>query len=279
MAAMKFLANHTDDLSGEIYGIFQHAEELPPGGAQEMVATGLFDDFDFFYGHRLFSTLPLGTIDIKPGPNSSNSDLYEIKIQGRGGHAAQPENSIDPVIVGSAIIQQLQTIVSRISSPFDPIVISNTVFQAGNAAAMNVIPDSSYLAGSVRTLTDEARQLVQNHMSSIIKGICDAYNVSYTFDFKLGYDSVMNDEAKTAGVREIAESLFPNKVTSLSASLGGEDFSAFSRVAPSTYIWIGAGNSEKGYDYPHHHPKFAIDEESFLIGLKMFVAVAKAFSA
>ena len=116
-------------------------------------------------------------------------------------------------------------------------------------------------------------------MSSIIKGICDAYNVSYTFDFKLGYDSVMNDETTTAGVREIAESLFPNKVTSLSASLGGEDFSAFSRVAPSTYIWIGAGNSEKGYDYPHHHPKFAIDEESFLIGLKMFVAVAKAFSA
>ena len=279
MAAMKFLANHTDELNGEIYGIFQHAEELPPGGAQEMIATGLFDDFDFFYGHHLFSTLPLGTIDIKPGPNSSNSDLYEITIQGRGGHAAQPENSIDPVIIGSEIIQQLQTIVSRISSPFDPIVISNTVFQAGNAAAMNVIPDSSYLAGSVRTLTDEARQLVQDHMSSIIKGICDAYNVSYTFDFKLGYDSVMNDETTTAGVREIAESLFPNKVTSLAASLGGEDFSAFSRVAPSTYIWIGAGNSEKSYDYPHHHPKFAIDEESFLIGLKMFVAVAKAFSA
>lgn len=279
MAAMKFLVNHTDELSGEIYGIFQHSEELPPGGAQEMIATGLFDDFDFFYGHHLFSTLPLGTIDIKPGPNSSNSDLYEITIQGRGGHASQPENSIDPVIVGSAIIQQLQTIVSRISSPFDPIVISNTVFQAGNAAAMNVIPDSSYLAGSVRTLTDEARQLVQNHMSSIIKGICDAYNVSYTFDFKLGYDSVMNDETTTAGVREIAESLFPNKVTSLAASLGGEDFSAFSRVAPSTYIWIGARNSEKSYDYPHHHPKFAIDEESFLIGLKMFVAVAKAFSA
>lgn len=279
MAAMKFLANHADELSGEIYGIFQHAEELPPGGAREMVETGLFDDFDFFYGHHLFSTMPLGMMDIKAGPNTSNSDLYEIKIQGRGGHASQPENSIDPVVIGTSIVQQLQTIVSRISSPFEPVVISNTVFQAGNAAAVNVIPDSCYLAGSVRTLTAEARQLVQENMTRIIQGICDAYNVTFTFDYQLGYNSVMNDEGTTEKVREIASSLFPDKVTSLEVSLGGEDFSAFSGLAPSTYIWIGAGNKEKGYDYPHHHPKFAIDEDSFLIGLKMFVAVAKAFSA
>lgn len=279
LAAMKFLSQHRDELSGEIYGIFQHAEELPPGGAREMVATGLFDDFDFFYGHHLFSTIPLGQIDIKAGPNTSNSDLYEIKIQGRGGHAAQPENSIDPVLIATTIVQQFQTIVSRISSPFDPIVISNTVIQAGNPAALNIIPDSAYLAGSVRSLTEASRQLIEKHMNRIIEGICAAYDVTYTFDYQRGYDSVLNDEATTATVREIAEGLFPDKITSLEASLGGEDFSAFSRVAPSTYIWIGAGNPDKGFDYPHHHPKFGIDEESFLIGLKMFVAVAKAFSA
>lgn len=278
IAAMTFLAHHAEEFSGEIYGIFQHAEELPPGGAREMVETGLFDDFDFFYGHHLFSTLPLGTVDIKPGPNSSNSDLYEIIIQGRGGHASQPENSIDPVVIGTAIIQQLQTIVSRIASPFDPIVVSNTVFQAGQKAAMNVIPDKAYLAGSVRTLTDDARQLVQTHMQRIIQGVCDSYGVTYQFDYQIGYDSVLNNEETTAKVKTIVEDLYPGKVTSLTPSLGGEDFSAFSRLAPSTYIWVGAGNPEKSFDYPHHHPKFAIDEDSFVLGLKLFIAVAKAFS-
>lgn len=278
MAATKFLAGHAEELGGEIYSIFQHAEELIPGGAREMVATGLFDDFDFIYGHHLFSTIPLGTIDIKPGPNSSNSDLYEIKIQGRGGHASQPENSVDPVVVGAAIVQQLQSIVSRMSSPFDPIVISNTVFQAGNQAAMNVIPDTCYLAGSVRTLKDENRALVRTALERMAHKICDSYGATCTFEYQVGYDSVINNEETTAFVKGVAEELFPGKTTSLPPSLGGEDFSAFSRIAPATYIWIGAGNAEKGYDYPHHHPKFAIDEDSFLIGLKMFVAVAKAYA-
>ena len=101
MVATQFLAEHADELSGEVYSIFQHAEETPPGGAKEMVATGLFDDFDFIYGHHLFSTIPLGTIDIKPGPNSGNSDLYELTIYGKGGHAAFPHTSIDPIIIGS----------------------------------------------------------------------------------------------------------------------------------------------------------------------------------
>ena len=278
MVATQFLSEHAEELEGEVYSIFQHAEELPPGGAQEMVATGLFDDFDFIYGHHLFSTLPLGTIDIKTGPNSGNSDLYELKIFGRGGHAAHPHKSIDPVIIGGQILEKLQTIISRKVDPIHAAVISNTVFQAGASNALNIIPDTAYLGGSVRTDDSKVRELVAKEIENVIKSTCDAYGATYELDYTYGYGAIYNDETTTEIVQNIADNLFPGKTIELPLSLGGEDFSAFSDIVPATYVHIGAGNEEKGYDYPHHHPKFAIDEESFLIGVKMFVAVAANYS-
>ena len=278
MVATQFLSEHAEELEGEVYSIFQHAEELPPGGAQEMVATGLFDDFDFIYGHHLFSTLPLGTIDIKTGPNSGNSDLYELKIFGRGGHAAHPHKSIDPVVIGGQILEKLQTIISRKVDPIHAAVISNTVFQAGASNALNIIPDTAYLGGSVRTDDSKVRELVAKEIENVIKSTCDAYGATYELDYTYGYGAIYNDETTTEIVQNIADNLFPGKTIELPLSLGGEDFSAFSDIVPATYVHIGAGNEEKGYDYPHHHPKFAIDEESFLIGVKMFVAVAANYS-
>ena len=278
MVATQFLSEHAEELEGEVYSIFQHAEELPPGGAQEMVATGLFDDFDFIYGHHLFSTLPLGTIDIKTGPNSGNSDLYELKIFGRGGHAAHPHKSIDPVIIGGQILEKLQTIISRKVDPIHAAVISNTVFQAEASNALNIIPDTAYLGGSVRTDDSKVRELVAKEIENVIKSTCDAYGATYELDYTYGYGAIYNDETTTEIVQNIADNLFPGKTIELPLSLGGEDFSAFSDIVPATYVHIGAGNEEKGYDYPHHHPKFAIDEESFLIGVKMFVAVAANYS-
>lgn len=278
MVATQFLSEHAEELEGEVYSIFQHAEELPPGGAQEMVATGLFDDFDFIYGHHLFSTLPLGTIDIKNGPNSGNSDLYELKIFGRGGHAAHPHKSIDPVVIGGQILEKLQTIISRKVDPIHAAVISNTVFQAGASNALNIIPDTAYLGGSVRTDDSKVREMVAEEIENVIKSTCDAYGATYELDYTYGYGAVYNDETTTEIVQNIADNLFPGKTIELPLSLGGEDFSAFSDIVPATYVHIGAGNEEKGYDYPHHHPKFAIDEESFLIGVKMFVAIAVNYS-
>jgi len=278
MVATQFLSEHAEELEGEVYSIFQHAEELPPGGAQEMVATGLFNDFDFIYGHHLFSTLPLGTIDIKTGPNSGNSDLYELKIFGRGGHASHPHKSIDPVIIGGQILEKLQTIISRKVDPIHAAVISNTVFQAGASNALNIIPDTAYLGGSVRTDDSKVRELVTKEIENVIKSTCDAYGATYELDYTYGYGTVYNDENTTEIVQNIADNLFPGETVELPLSLGGEDFSAFSDIVPATYVHIGAGNEEKGYDYPHHHPKFAIDEESFLIGVKMFVAVAANYS-
>lgn len=278
MVATQFLAEHAEELEGEIYSIFQHAEELPPGGAQEMVATGIFDDFDFIYGHHLMATQPVGELNIRTGPNSGNSDLYELTIYGKGGHAAFPHGSVDPVIIGGQILEKLQTIISRKIDPTHAAVISNTVFQAGLPNALNIIPDRAFLGGSVRSDSPEIRQLLADEIEKMVKATCEAYGATYELNYIFGYSAVNNDATTTAIVSEIAEDLFPGKAVELPLSLGGEDFSAFTDIVPGTYIWIGAGNQELGYDYPHHHPKFAMDEDSFLIGVKMFVAVAANFS-
>ena len=273
LVAAQVLSENIDELHGEVYLIFQHAEELFPGGAGEMAAAGLFDKLDFIYGQHLFTPIPTGNIGLFSGPNTSNSDRFRLKIQGKGGHASQPENSIDPVIVGNQIINQFQTIVSRMTSPLDSAVISTTNFHAGGDA-LNIIPDSAELGGSVRTLTDETRHTVRAKIEKAAANVCDLYGADYALDYQEGYASVINDEKKTEQVRAMAVEKFGDKVFEYSTVMGGEDFSAFSRIVPSTFAWIGAGNPDKDMEYPHHHPKFGIDEDSFIDGLNMMVHVA-----
>ena len=272
MAACRWIDDHFDQLTGEIHAIFQHAEELPPGGAREMVATGYFDGFDFIYGHHLMSTLPTGQIDIKDGPASANSDLYAITLTGKGGHASMPEGAIDPVAIGAQFVNAIQTIVSRRVAARTPAVVSNTVFVAGSEAAYNVIPHTARLAGSVRTTDDATRELVRTALEDHLKGLCAAHpGLSYSYEYTVGYDAVYNDPARTAIVRELARARWGDAVLNLPAMLGGEDFSAFSRHVPSTYTIIGSGSP--GFDYPHHHPRFGLDENSFGMALQMYIDV------
>lgn len=274
MAACRWFDDHFEQLDGEIHAIFQHAEELPPGGAREMVATGYFDDFDFIYGQHLMSTLPTGQIDLKDGPCSANSDVYDIVLYGKGGHASMPEASVDPVVAAAQFVSGIQTLVSRRVPPRTPAVVSNTVLLAGTPAALNVIPHSARLGGSVRTTDEATRALVRAGLEDHLKAVCAAHpGLRYEFDFRIGYDAVFNDPAQTAIVRELARARWGDAVSSQPAMLGGEDFSAFSARVPSTYAIIGAGNKDKGFDYPHHHPKFGLDEDSFGIALQMMLAV------
>ena len=272
MAACRWFDDHIDRLDGEIHAIFQHAEELPPGGAREMVATGYFDDFDFIYGFHFWVTLPTGQVDIKDGAASANSDIFQITINGRGGHASTPEVTIDPVVAAAGLVNQLQTIVARRAAPRTPAVVSTTWLQAGQQLALNVIPPSAQLGGSVRTTDEATRQLVRGALEDQLKAQCAAYpGLRYELDYRIGYDGVWNDPAKTAIVRELARARWGDAVISQPAMLGGEDFSAFSRRVTATYAIIGSGSA--GFDYPHHHPKFALDEGSFGMALQMMIDV------
>lgn len=272
LGAAKVLVSEREQLNGEVYLIFQHAEETPPGGAVEMVETGLFDDLDFIYGQHLFTPIPAGKVGLLNGPVTANSDTFDVMIKGRGGHASQPENSIDPVMIGAQIISQLQTLVSRVASPLDSLVISTTNFHAGSAK--NIIPDTAELAGSVRSIDPKTRIMAEETIEKIVKNVCDVYGASYEYAYTKGYSSVVNDDEKTDQVRAVATKHFEDDVFEFPLAMGGEDFSAFSDLVPSTYAFIGVGNAEKDMEYPHHHPKFGMDEEAFSIGVQMFVAVA-----
>lgn len=274
LGAAQVLADNKDKIHGEIYLIFQHAEELPPGGAQEMVATGLFDDLDVVFAQHIMTSKPLGEIHIKSGPVTANSDQFELTINGQGGHASQPESSVDPLLLGSRIVTQVQDIVSRIAGPMDNLVISVTNFNSGTGAK-NVIPHTAEISGSVRSATPEIRKLAHEKIEAVIKANCDIYGATYELDYMYGYQAVQNDVTETARVRETLNEVFgEDRVIEQEMMMGGEDFGAFTENLPGVYILLGTYNEAKDYVYPHHHPKFAIDEDAFIDGVRAHVNVA-----
>lgn len=277
LATLAWVQDHLDELSGTVVGIFQHAEETPPGGAKDMVETGWFEGFDFIYGFHLWSMLPTGTIDIKEGAASANSDLWEVTLQGKGAHASTPELSIDTVVAGSNLVQQLLGVASRRVNGLRPAVVTATWFEAGRQQALNVIPPVAKVGGVVRTQDPDTRATVRRAFDEILAGL-EAANpgLEAKLDYLLGYDMVWNDPARTAIVRELAEARWPEGIVNEPAMLGGEDFAAFSQIAPATYVFIGAGNAEKGFTEGHHNPKFGLDEDALEIALQLAIDVVRA---
>lgn len=271
LGTAKILTSMKDSIKGEVRFVFQHAEEIHPGGAQEMVKAGVLDGVDIMLGIHLMSTVPVGNIVLNYGPVTANSDRFDITIQGKGGHSSQPEHTIDPLVIGAQVVTNLQQIVARNASPQDKLVLSVTNFHAG-AGAYNVIPDSVKLSGSVRSFGEEVRELTVQAMERIIKGVTEAHGATYKFDYRYGYGSVMNEETITKLVEEtIIENWEQNPLLEMPPLMGGEDFSAFSNEVPSCFVMVGAGNAEKGIIYPHHHPRFTVDEDSFIDGVKLFI--------
>ncbi|MHC5224986.1 amidohydrolase [Ignatzschineria sp. LJL83] len=273
MMACHYFNEHFDELTGEVWAIFQHAEELLPGGAQELVATGLFHELDFMYGHHLWTLLPTGTIDLKDGAVTSNTDIYTAKIFGKGGHSSEPQNCIDPVVIASHIVTQMQTVVARQVAPLEAGVLSNTYINGGRKNALNVIPSYAEIGGSVRSTTPEMRKLFKKSIVRIIESNCENFNATCEIDYQFGYGMTDNNLEKTAFVRSLAEQFTDANVIANPTYLAGEDFSAFAEIIPATFAFIGVGNEEKDCIYPHHHPKFNLDEDGLLLGLQMFVNV------
>ena len=185
LGAAKILSGMKDQIKGEVRFLFQHAEELFPGGAQEMVKAGVMEGVDRVIGIHLGSKLPVGKVSITHGAATAGSDRFDIIIQGKGGHAAHPHQTIDPIVIGSQVVGNLQNIVSRKNDPLENLVISVTQIHGGDA--YNVIPDTVKLSGSVRSLNPEVRENAPLFIEKIVKGITDAYDATYTIDYVYGY--------------------------------------------------------------------------------------------
>ena len=276
LGTAKILSEIKDQLKGEIRFFFQHAEELFPGGAEEMVDAGVMEGVDVIIGTHLWAPLEIGKIGIVYGPMMASPDTFYITIKGKGGHAALPHQTVDSIAIAAQVITNLQHIISRQTDPLDNLVISTTKITGGTTH--NVIPGSVELMGTVRCFEERLRKQVPEQMERIVKGITDAHGAAYDFKYQEGYRPVINDHEVTAMIEETACEVFGEEaVVRLPPNMGGEDFSAFQQKAPGNFFYIGAGNPDKNIIYPHHHERFTIDEEAMEKGVKMFVRAAFKF--
>ena len=250
LGAALLLHARREELSGSVKVIFQPAEEVD-GGAGRVVNTGVTDDCTCFLAAHTYPGFPAGTVGIKEGPVMAAVDRFALTIRGRGCHAAQPHKGIDPIVVQAALIQALQTIVSRTLSPFSHSLVSVTHVSAGNT--WNVIPETALIEGTVRTLDPEDRARVEKQFRQIVQGVCEAYGASAEIDWQPGSPAVLNDSRLCALARRVAlaDGL---KVDRQEDTLGGEDFSVYLQDKPGVFVRIGTGG-----DYPAHHPRFTVD--------------------
>lgn len=221
----------------------------------------------------MFSPLEQGKVAVAYGPMLASPDNFSITVQGKGGHAAMPHLTVDPVLIGAHIITNLQQIVARSIDPFEQLVLSVTQFNGGTAN--NVIPSTVRLGGTVRSFNEKLRTEVPEQIRRIVRGITEAHGADFELNYEYGYSPVINDDETTRLIEEAAvELLGRDAVVIQKPIMGGEDFSAYSQKAPSAFFNIGAGNANKGIVYPHHHPQFTIDEDSLEIAVRMFVGLA-----
>jgi amidohydrolase len=273
LGAAKVLGGMREEVNGEVRFLFQHAEELHPGGAEEVVEAGAVNGVDAIFGIHLWSGLEVGKIGVVYGPMLAAPDTFELSIIGRGGHAAMPHQTADTIAIGAQVVANLQHIVSRNVDPLDSVVVSVTKFAGGTTH--NVIPGTVEMEGTVRTLDEEVRARMPEAMERIVGGVTAAHDASYELDYQRGYRPVVNDEEVTRVVEGVVREVFGERTLEMMRPImGGEDFSAYQRVVPGTFVFVGARNEAKGITYPHHHPRFNVDEDALENGVKMHVNVA-----
>ncbi|MGH2561366.1 MAG: M20 metallopeptidase family protein [Thermomicrobiales bacterium] len=269
LAVSRMLLDRRDEFAGAVKVLFQPSEEVPPGGAKPMIEAGVLDDpkVDAAFGLHVGQGLPVGQIEVGPGARTANADMFRIVIQGKGGHGARPETTVDPIVVGAQIVTALQTLVSREKDPREVAVVTIGSFNAGKAP--NVIPDTAELSGTLRTFAQEVREEIANRITALAEGIAAAMRAEARVAIEFGYPSVENDPAMVEVVRAAAaEVVGAENVVEHAPKTAGEDFSYFSLRVPSCFFSVGTRNETKGLTWGHHHPRFDIDEEGMAVGIE-----------
>jgi len=274
LAVSRTLARMRETLRGEVRFVFQHAEELLPGGARDLVAAGVLEGVDFVVGCHLITMLEFGKVAVPSGPFMAAPDTFSVVVEGRGGHAAVPHECVDPIATAAEVVVALQQVVSRETNPNERLVV--TVARIAGGTADNVIPESVELGGTVRTFNEAARERARAAIERMVAGVTHAHGATYRFDYVEGYLPVDNDDALAARVAAAARrALGEDALTEIEPIMGGDDFSAYQRVARGVYFMVGARSEEAGATYPHHHPRFTIDERAMQNAILVFTEVAR----
>lgn len=275
LAVAEYYSKRLQELRGEIRLLFQPAEETCPGGAVGMIDAGALEGVDVIYGVHLWTPLPLGTAASVAGPMMASVDDFFIDIQGRGGHGGMPHKAVDSVVAGSSLVMQLQSVVSRSVDPLQPAVVTIGSIQGGTA--QNVIADRCRLSGTARCFDESTRQVIRERIYAQVEGITQSYGTEAHIHYITGYPSLVNDEAEFGRFNRAVGKVPGLKGETTAQIMPAEDFAYYLQHVPGCFVLVGAGNEEKGIIYPHHHPRFDIDEGAMLHAASLMVSMAETY--
>ncbi|MBM1817959.1 M20 aminoacylase family protein [Pseudosulfitobacter pseudonitzschiae] len=270
LGAARYLAE-TRDFDGTVVLIFQPAEE-GLGGARRMIEEGLFEKFpcDEIYGMHNDPNSEPGVVSVTPGPAMAGASFFDITITGTGSHAAMPHQSKDPIVIGTALIQQLQSVVSRNTPPTKPLVLSVTKFNSGSA--YNVVPGAATIAGTIRYFHDDVIEMAESRMRELCEGMALAYGVKIDVDLRNVFDVLMNDpDLSTAYVAAAAGVVGADMASEgTEQATGSEDFADMLKVVPGAYCRVGHAGS-----IPLHNPAFVLDDAILPVGASIYARIVE----
>jgi amidohydrolase len=274
LGAAKLLVKNRDKLRRPVRLLFQPHEESYPGGAPDMIAGGALKGVGEIFGIHISSMLPTGQLGTRVGAFMAAVNTLTIRVLGRGGHAAMPNQCIDPIVTAAHIVAALQTVVSRSVAPSDPAVVSVTQFHAGTTH--NVIPNDAYLNGTIRTFDEGVRQTVLTRVREVAENVARGCGATAQVELGPGYPVLVNDAVTTERALESARRIgFEGPRIQVLAQQGGaEDFAYYGKHVPASFVFLGAANEAKECTYPHHHPRFNVDEEALAQGAALHAQFA-----
>ena len=271
----KLLKAREESLPGRVKIIFQPAEEGELG-AQAVLATGLAQA-DAYFGVHVWSPYNAGELHVSPGGVAASCDMFTLTIRGRGGHGAMPEECVDAIVCASALVGQLQTIVSRFTSPMDPVVVTIGSFHAGTRC--NIIAGEAVLEGTIRTFSPETYDRVHAQLDRMIRSCCEGYGCAWEMDMRPACKVVWNDAKLTEMARRAAKRVSPDGALPDAPCALGDDFADYRALGPICYARVGVRNEAVGACHPHHSDQFRIDESALPAAVAWMAAMADEFFA
>jgi amidohydrolase len=273
------LSKQRAELAGNVRFLFQPAEESV-GGARPMIKQGAMQGVDALLGLHLISDIPFGHIGVRSGEVFASADSFVLTVHGRGGHAASPHETVDPIVITAQIITALQTLISRESSPFRPAIVTIGEIKAGTT--FNIIPASAAMRGTMRAFSQEHRTYLLQRITELASGIALALGGSCDIQWVDGCPPCVNDPVITALVRRAAVATAGEEMIEEGEdvmSTGSDDMAEFLQAAPGCYFLVGSRNEAKNTHFQHHHPRFNIDEEALPIGVEILTRAVLDFLA
>ena len=276
LGAAHVLNEIKNDISGEIKLLFQPAEEIAKGAKAMIEESKIIDSIDAAFAIHLWQGVPVGKISLESGARMAAADLFSIKVKGKSGHGSMPHETIDAVVVASAIVMNLQHLVSRNTNTLDTLVVTGGKLTAGTRH--NIIAGEALLEGTIRSFSDEVWKKVPEQIERVVKNTAAAYNAEAEIDLVRATPPLVNNQDISNILKISAEKLYGEEVvTKYEKTPGGEDFAYFTQAVPGALAFVGIRNDEKGINSPHHNETFDMDEEALEMGANLYAQFAIDF--